>query len=528
MMSRSHEEAALARQHTWYVPACIAEWEGASLEGLWLRSASCWRILIVTKGIGVIAERPAGRGCIWLVPPESPLELEQVQTLQGVLIGYRCLAPDGGEALLGLSHPQPLASGSTQLLRLADELADLWKCPDSEAPFRLQQTFATMLAELEKARQAALLPESDWLSRTLKIMQEQYNSDLTREQLARQAQVSPQHFSRAFRKRTGFAWTDYLTLLRIRHAQLQLLGSSDNLDTVASQVGYKEGLYLSRRFKATVGISPARYRNQTQRFAALNFNHTASLIALGLQPVLGDYSPWLEGMQRRHGPVQQLRFAPIGPNREAWYRQIASVQPDVIVHYSDAPENDRLLPLAPVLEIPFKTMNWREQFRYIADIANRSALAEQWLEQFDERLQLMQARLYRDWGRRATVAVWELGDDKAYGISSSFGRGCQLLYSEFGFRPPERMLREGIEDKGYIETEIGRIADYAAEHIFILGKSTMWENLLRSESWSSLEAVKAGRVYRVERSDMFYGFDPLSSQAQLTEMMRHLTGAELQ
>jgi len=527
-MSRSHEEAALARQHTWYVPACITEWEGASLERQWLHTASYWRILIVMRGTGIISERPVGQGCIWLLPPEAPLGIERGQALCGLLIGYRCLTPDGGDATLGLSHPQPLASGSTQLLRLAGELADLWKSPDPQAPFRLQQAFATLLAELEKARQAALQPEGDWLSRTLKIMQQQYNSDLTREELARQAQVTPQHFSRAFRRRTGFAWTEYLTLLRIRQAQLQLLGSRDNLDTVAAQVGYKEGLYLSRRFKATVGISPARYRNQPQRFAALNFNHTASLIALGIQPVLGDYSPWLEGMQRRYGPVQQLRFAPIRPNIEAWYRQVASAQPDVIVHYSDAPENDRLLPLAPVLEIPFKTMSWREQFRYIADIASRSALAEQWLEQFDERLQQMQARLDRDWGRRGTVAVWELGDDKAYGISSSYGRGCQLLYSEFGFRPPERMLREGIEDKGYIETEIGRIADYGADHIFVLGKSTMWDSVAGSERWSSLEAVKAGRVYRLERSDMFYGFDPLSSQAQLTEMMRLLTGAALQ
>ncbi|UZM99729.1 hypothetical protein OL548_06515 [Lysinibacillus sp. MHQ-1] len=69
------------------------------------------------------------------------------------------------------------------------------------------------------------------------------------------------------------------------------------LDDLAQVVGYREGTYLSRKFKEIVGVSPTVYYQKSKRLIVLNANHTACLLALGITPVLGVYSPFFRGYQ---------------------------------------------------------------------------------------------------------------------------------------------------------------------------------------------------------------------------------------
>lgn len=47
--------------------------------------------------------------------------------------------------------------------------------------------------------------------------------------------------------------------------------------------------------------------------------------------------------------------------------------------------------------------------------------------------------------------------------------------------------------------------------------------LLHSEQWWSMEAVRRKQVYFINQYELFYGYDPLSTAAQLKELMRVLT-----
>lgn len=79
--------------------------------------------------------------------------------------------------------------------------------------------------------------------------------------------------------------------------------------------------------------------------------------------------------------------------------------------------------------------------------------------------------------------------------------------------------------QGYVESPIQSIADYAADYVFItslpsdLDGRACVEQLFQSEKWRSMKAVLQKQIYILDDSELFYGYDPLSSQAQLSKLM---------
>lgn len=183
-------------------------------------------------------------------------------------------------------------------------------------------------------------PQAQWIDRVLHHIESNYNEDLTREQAAGLAGVTPEHFSRAFRRFTGQTFNQYITLLRIRKAQQRILTGAPNLSTLALEVGYSEGTYLSRKFKQVVGISPSAYHRKSKSVVSLNFNHTASLHALEVVPRLGVYSSWMESMQ----PVPSRKLLDEGIGSAGLYERLSSARPDVIISYS-LPDKSKQAPV---------------------------------------------------------------------------------------------------------------------------------------------------------------------------------------
>ena len=64
------------------------------------------------------------------------------------------------------------------------------------------------------------------------------------EDAAAYVSLSPSHFSRLFKKVAGSCYTDYLTDVRLQHAQI-LLGTSDlSISEIAAKVGVSNRDYL--------------------------------------------------------------------------------------------------------------------------------------------------------------------------------------------------------------------------------------------------------------------------------------------
>ncbi|MET4562073.1 ABC-type Fe3+-hydroxamate transport system substrate-binding protein [Lysinibacillus parviboronicapiens] len=488
-------------------------------------------ILVIYEGHGFLTlkgeQYRLSRGCVvlWHNAKELDITTKLHAGLRGTLIQYYGLTNDQSEPSI-LKHSEPLSDCSYEIIRMASELEIISSESMNSNPFHFQKLFLELLEALYKEMEDRIRPSDSWLEQILNYMDRHFHEDLTREQMAQLAQVSPEHFSRAFRKKTGLTFSAYLALLRIRESQQKLLYNMPKLDNLAQEVGYKEGTYLSRKFKQLVGMSPSAFYNKKKRVVSLNTNHTACLLALGIIPELGVYSEWLDDV-KQVSPVYKLNN--YEQDTTSIYKNIAAVRPDLIINYNTAKNNKSLLSVAPVLEIPFMHISWREQFRLIADIVDKQQQVEAWFSQYDHLVSQCNEQLDRYLGIRGTAIVWEIGENTAYCINSSFGRGSQILYDDMGFHLPTSMLHHNIEKSGYIEIDIEAIANYPADHIFITalplnkaGKKRV-SHLFQSESWLKMEAVQRKQVYVINQSNMFYGYDPLSSKAQLYELMKVLT-----
>lgn len=76
--------------------------------------------------------------------------------------------------------------------------------------------------------------------------------------------MSYSHFSRVFEKITGFHYTEFCNLLRIRQAEELLLTTSLSIAEIAAAIGIDTLSYFTRLFKKMNGSSPSSYRKLYQ------------------------------------------------------------------------------------------------------------------------------------------------------------------------------------------------------------------------------------------------------------------------
>lgn len=94
-----------------------------------------------------------------------------------------------------------------------------------------------------------------------KYIKENYNKDLSLEEVAHNMAVSPYYFSKLFKKKTGENFIDYVTKVRIKKAQGLLRETGKSIKMIAHCVGYNDPNYFSRVFKKITGMSPREFKS---------------------------------------------------------------------------------------------------------------------------------------------------------------------------------------------------------------------------------------------------------------------------
>ncbi|RCW48992.1 AraC family transcriptional regulator [Paenibacillus prosopidis] len=99
-----------------------------------------------------------------------------------------------------------------------------------------------------------------WMTGILTYIDEHPGSPLGLAQLAKQASVTPAHFSRAFKKLTGLNVTEYVTTKRIIRAKELLIETDANISDIAERCGFESLPHFHRMFKKLTGMTPAHYK----------------------------------------------------------------------------------------------------------------------------------------------------------------------------------------------------------------------------------------------------------------------------
>lgn len=102
-------------------------------------------------------------------------------------------------------------------------------------------------------------PYVSYVAQALRAIDAAYMNDLTVVDLATMVGVSPDYFTRQFKRVTGITPVDYLRRYRIARA-MELLKLGKSVSETASQVGFRSLSHFSREFKAQLGVTPQTYR----------------------------------------------------------------------------------------------------------------------------------------------------------------------------------------------------------------------------------------------------------------------------
>ena len=143
----------------------------------------------------------------------------------------------------------------------------------SQAPAsRLQQeeTLLHLLTSLllSHAEDAETVPRPGWeqpgIKRTKEYLQEHYAEEVSLQELARLANLSPSHFSSVFRQVVGLPPHAYQTKLRLVQAKT-LLAQGCDVGSVAHATGFFDQSHFTQQFKRYYQMTPGSYC-KTARF----------------------------------------------------------------------------------------------------------------------------------------------------------------------------------------------------------------------------------------------------------------------
>ncbi|OMF37269.1 AraC family transcriptional regulator [Paenibacillus sp. FSL H8-0548] len=374
-------------------------------------------------------------------------------------------------------------------------------------------------SKTEKARQ----PKTD-LFEIRVFMEQHFNEQLSVEQLAAMANISPKYFVDLFTKTYGQSAMDFLTDLRINRAKRYLIETEYRLREIAQRVGYSDEFYFSRKFKKEVGVSPSAFvKHPRKRIAACSPSIIGQLLALNIIPVAAPldskWTPYYYNVYQTkikvhmsYGDAQSLEESD----------KLIKSRPDAIVGfgYLQEEEKQRLSSIAPSLFVEVSGTGWREQLYQIAVFVEREKQATAWIEGYEQKLELARKQMQQTIGEDTFVVLRVYGQ----GLHLYCNHAIQgVLYRDL------KLSSAYAEESLYNQLiTLEQLNELDADRFILLvcpeaESRAYWLSLQHDKSWRFLKAVQKGNVYVVP-SDPWCESSAVAANRMLDEMLLLLTG----
>lgn len=130
----------------------------------------------------------------------------------------------------------------------------------SEMIFQLVSHAPAVQAMPKKALRSA-----DRIKTMLQFIQEHYAEDISVEQVASSASISPSECLRCFHDMIGTTPNQYLRDQRAQRAAELLCGTGLRVTEIAMQCGFQDASYFARAFRQVYGCGPTEYRRKARR-----------------------------------------------------------------------------------------------------------------------------------------------------------------------------------------------------------------------------------------------------------------------
>lgn len=100
---------------------------------------------------------------------------------------------------------------------------------------------------------------------SLKYIEDNYNRDISVNELAELFYVSPNYYSTMFKQESGSTTVNYIKELRLKKACEYLRSSDRSIADISKEVGYEDSQYFFRVFKKSIGLTPLDYRKSHRK-----------------------------------------------------------------------------------------------------------------------------------------------------------------------------------------------------------------------------------------------------------------------
>jgi AraC-like DNA-binding protein len=94
------------------------------------------------------------------------------------------------------------------------------------------------------------------------FIQKNYNKDISTAEIAALMAISEPYFCSLFKKMTGYSFRKYVQNFRITESIKLLFTTDNNINEIASLVGYPNANFFVRAFKEQTGLPPLQYKKK--------------------------------------------------------------------------------------------------------------------------------------------------------------------------------------------------------------------------------------------------------------------------
>jgi AraC-like DNA-binding protein len=98
------------------------------------------------------------------------------------------------------------------------------------------------------------------IDRGIDYIEKNYQKNISLKEIANHACLSPYHFSRSFKKTTGYSPYEYLIYFRINIAKLLLKTTDHPVEEIGTEIGFESTSNFIKTFKQLEEMTPLKYR----------------------------------------------------------------------------------------------------------------------------------------------------------------------------------------------------------------------------------------------------------------------------
>jgi len=206
------------------------------------------------------------QGFLWPELAVEALDLEEVPALR-----HPELAPFLFQESMDFHFGE---ADFARILRWLEELAELNRERRFGAASAIRGILMQLIALACDRHEPQLLAQAalqggrssgrDALQRVMRYVREHLGEEMSLNDAAAAAMLSPNYLAHLLKKQTQRTFTELVTERRLERAKELLVTSNARIADIARQCGFGDAVYFSRRFRLRNGVTPRQFRHEAE------------------------------------------------------------------------------------------------------------------------------------------------------------------------------------------------------------------------------------------------------------------------